>query len=612
MSVLIFRGVCKVSDNLWLRLTARLKMKQDSKKLKRKLLYLTTIILTLAGCASEDYVGNRELHEANENGRPVSFSLAAAPQTRAVSGQEAADLLNNNFVVWGDKTVNSATQTVFDNYQVNYVTNTASTTITNSTGWEYVGYKNLPNGTSTTLGIDQTIKFWDYGASQYHFFAYSLGKGVEVTPATDPKTYTYATTTAMNTGGYTLSGTGDQLKACYISDKKTISPSGSSGTQVELQFRNFASNVKMAFYETILGYSVNNVQFYPAVDGTVGDVPYLYASSSALPTAGTYAVSFDETSGKAQVSAPTGGSNASNLAFGTALTYTAGKEYREPQTDGTTPYIGRASNAATPTTAVTVLPNPSGTDLHLKVDYTLVARDGYGETIHVRGATATVPAAYTKWQPNYSYTYLFKISDNTNGTTGQDILGLSPITLDAVVNTDTEGRQETVTTVTNPSITTYQKGSDYATTDEYDAGIIYVMVTGGSGIATLSATNAKLYKVTLADPDVDNALVTETVAANAIANPTGAKDANGNDMMVTAVASSDEDALSLTNEIAAADSPDGKAVVFRTPEEGEDPVIYKAAKFTATARTIYVFEYTDTTPEPDMKYYKVIKVAPAS
>ena len=435
-------------------------MKQDSKKLKRKLLYLTTIILTLAGCASEDYVGNRELHEANENGRPVSFSLAAAPQTRAVSGQEAADLLNNNFVVWGDKTVNSATQTVFDNYQVNYVTNTASTTTTNSTGWEYVGYKNLPNGTSTTLGIDQTIKFWDYGASQYHFFAYSLGKGVEVTPATDPKTYTYATTTAMNTGGYTLSGTGDQLKACYISDKKTISPSGSSGTQVELQFRNFASNVKMAFYETILGYSVNNVQFYPAVDGTVGDVPYLYASSSALPTAGTYAVSFDETSGKAQVSAPTGGSNASNLAFGTALTYTAGKEYREPQTDGTTPYIGRASNAATPTTAVTVLPNPSGTDLHLKVDYTLVARDGYGETIHVRGATATVPAAYTKWQPNYSYTYLFKISDSE----------LSPITFEAFgeIDNTTDNEQGTITTVDDKySITTHQSGD----TDEQ--GIAY-------------------------------------------------------------------------------------------------------------------------------------------
>ena len=163
----------------------------------------------------------------------MSFGIVAAPQTRAVYGGEAADLLNNNFVVWGDKTVNSATQTVFDNYQVDYVTNTASTTTTNSAGWEYVGYKNLPYGTTTTSGgtlnnngvavnatasgVDQTIKFWDYGASSYNFFAYSLGKGVEVTPATDPKTYTYATTTAMNTGGYSLSGSVDELSACYIS-----------------------------------------------------------------------------------------------------------------------------------------------------------------------------------------------------------------------------------------------------------------------------------------------------------------------------------------------------------------------------------------------------------
>lgn len=100
-----------------------------------------------------------------------------------------------------------------------------------------------------------------------------------------------------------------------------------------------------------------------------------------------------------------------------------------------------------PADAVTVLPNPDGSELNLKVDYTLLSRDGNGEEIKVIGATATVPATFAKWQPNNSYTYIFKISDNTNGAVGS-IIGLRPITLDAVVNTDADGRQETVTTVT--------------------------------------------------------------------------------------------------------------------------------------------------------------------
>lgn len=565
--------------------------------------------MMMAACTSDDFVGDERLREANENGRPMSFNLTTAPQTRSQrTGADAASDLNKNFVVWGDKTVNSTTQKVFGNYQVNFEMNSAGTT-TNSAGWEYVGYKNLPYGTTTETGgtlntngvasnatasgTGQTIKYWDYSASNYNFFAYSLGKGHTTTGASP--TTTYAKASAMTSAGYTLSGTGDQLKACYISNKKTITPSASSGTEVELQFLHFASNVKMAFYETIPGYSVKEVKFYP--DGgtsTTADVaPCLFASSSVLPTAGTYTVSFDETSGKAQVSNPADATKDSKLVFGTILTYTADRDYRENLGDNSIKYIGRSLNQATPTDAVTVLPNPSGTDIHLKVDYTLLSRDGNGEEIKVKGATATIPSTLAKWLPNSSYTYIFKISDNTNGAIGS-IIGLRPISLDAVVNVDAEGKQETVTTITDPSITTYQKGSDYATTDEYNAGTIYIVVADGTDLATLVTTgnaddiNAKLYKVTVAEGST--ALVTETVAAAAIAN-------NGNSM-----------ALSLTNEIAAADSPDGKAIVFRTPEANEDPVIYKAAKFTAAAG-IYVFEYTYTEGSETKKVYKVIKVA---
>ena len=603
---------------------------------------MTTIILTLAGCASEDYVGNEELLRQNENGKAVSFSLVAAPQTRAdqQTGSVAASTLNNNFVVYAQKVFESpaSTQLVFNNYQVNYATNSANTTTSNSAGWEYVGYKNLPYGTTTASGValntngvaanatasgvEQSIKYWDYSAHHYDFFAYSLGKGDKPEDLTSTQ---YAKASAMSSTSssptsysYSLSGSEAQLKACYISNIKTIQPYGSTGTEVELEFRNFASKVKIAFYETVPGYSVKELKFYQdgGTSTSSGVKPYLYASSTnPLPIGGgTYNISFTN-DGKAYVSAPTDPTTVNKLAFGSDLTYTAEEDYKEAEGPY---YIGRSSNAATPTDAITVLPNPSGTDLHLKIDYTLLSRDGYGEVIHVTGATATVPAAYAQWQPNHSYTYLFKISDNTNGLTNPDLaakIGLSPITLDAVVNVNADGKQETITTVTEPSITTYQKGSNVTGMDEYYAGNIYIIV--GDGTTTLTSSNAKLYTATVEDGAAQG--ITETTVANALVNgvkdnndnPTSwtVTDANDKDLVVTAVGTNATDKLfTEINNIPAADAPDGRAITG-----------INGAKFSATADTstkYYVFEYTyvDDITDPSNSVtkhlYKVIKVGP--
>lgn len=129
---------------------------------------------------------------------------------------------------------------------------------------------------------------------------------------------------------------------------------------------------------------------------------------------------------------------------------------------------------STTTGYFTVLPTQVATasPILIKCDYQLTADDGSGETINVTGATAAIPAAFSKWEANTRYTYLFKISDNTNGTTGDptnpdDPAGLFPITFDAVVK-DVE--QGTTTTVATPSITTYQEGSVVGNTIEYKTG----------------------------------------------------------------------------------------------------------------------------------------------
>lgn len=608
--------------------------------MKKKLFFFSTIILTLAGCTSEDYVGNDEHKWENENGKAISLNLVAAPQTRSVGGSEAAGLLNNNFVIYGMKSFTSgtpATQVVFNNYQANYVTGSNNTTTSNSVGWEYVGYKNLPYGTTissggtlnnhgvatnaTASGVDQSIKYWDYSADKYEFFGYSLG-GTSTTTS-------WAKSTAMSSSPYTykLSGNQAQLSACYVSDLVTKENlSALTTTAVQLPFRQMESKIKIAFYEIIPGYSVKDLKFYKSASVTSGasvgwgDVAFLYAteSSGKLPTGGEYTITFD-TNGRPQLAfdgTVSDGSSVTELSFddavpttGTTWTDWVAAEYLEKVggSDLGAVYLGRSSSASTKSPSVSVLPNPDGTDLGLKMDFTLVALDGNGETINVKGATATVPSEFTQWQPNCSYTYVFKISDNTNGAIGT-ITGLHPITLDAVVNTNADGKQETITTVSAPSITTYQKGSNVTGMDEYYAGNIYVVV--GDGTTTLTSSNTKLYTATIEDGAAQG--ITESAVANALENgvkdnndnPTSwtVTDANDKDLVVTAVATDAADKLTAINVIPAADAPGGKDITI------------KGASFAATAGTstkYYVFEYTyqDTNSETK-KLYKVIKVGP--
>ena len=568
----------------------------------KKYFYFATALVALAACSSNDYVGDQEaLNSAGQV--PISFSGGTPSMTRA-TGATAAGVLSNNFVLFGYKTVGtSEPQKVFDNYQVNFIGTSAYTSKSNSAGWEYVSYKSLPYGTTTTSGgtlntdgvaanatasgIDQSVKYWDFNATDYNFFAYSLGAG-----AGTPKTWAKAS--AMSNSTFTLEGTADQLGTCYVSNKKTMELTTVStevgSTEVELEFRAISSKIELKFYETIPGYSIKEVKFYPAVDGTSTTTPYLYTGSAALPTGGKYTVTFDG-NGKPQFTFDTSAESktyGTNVAFSSTLYGYATKEYREADES----YIGRASNTATYTAPITVLPNPQNDNaLNIKMDFTLVSRDGSGETIEMKGASAVIPAAYAKWLPNYKYTYLFKISDNTNAKTAE-ITGLYPITLDAVVTDAEDGTQETVTTVDAPSITTYAKGTMVTAKNEYKTGAnIYIVVNDGTNITADS--DAKLYTATItleegANPRPAVQGITEETVANALAHGGSVTDANGAKLTVTQITGS----LTDIDNIAANDAPNGHAITV-------DGVMFN----TSTAGD-YVFEYT----APGVIYYTEAEV----
>lgn len=611
--------------------------------------------IAFASCTNDEFVGDPSPStEPVANNEAILFRSATSALTRAdKTGGEAAALLDNNFVVEGVKYVSASPVEVFDHYNVNWVDGTANTTASNTKNWEYVAQDLNIKGTSAKLSAAsaQTIKYWDFAATQYDFVAVSLGKGAGATP-------TYAELSDIDYSKigsdvvYTLTGTTQELAAAYIADLVSVYKAGFNNGAVTPKFRSLGTKIRFAFYETVPGYSVSGLTFYDAADAS-GANATLHAENAVYPLAGNKGVmsilfptvgesNISETDyNKAHVYYVLDGSGTptADVTIG-ALNYLASKELAED--DSSIKYLGRTSATATyalpagaiaPTTEganaayyEVVLPYEAGAQLNLKVDYTLTSTDGSGETIKVSGATAVVPLVYTRWMPNYAYTYIFKISQNTNGFTGgtSDPAGLYPITFDAVVTETTDGIQETVTTVSDPSITTYAKGVNPTATPEYATGSnIYVMVD--NGIALTAGTNAKLYTVTIEggaaqninEESVKNALAhgkkySYTVVASGTTLASGTtyykadhvtavagddstvageneyytraesdsgtewvvKDANGKKMVVTA-----SSLLQNATQIDAADAPNGNAIAIT------------GVKFTPTAAGTYAFQY---------------------
>lgn len=560
----------------------------------KKLFIFAAGLITLASCTNNDFVGDAPTPTSQDTQGAIVFGSGVNAVTRANHvGADAATKLNNNFVVEGIKTTGSTVSEVFDNYNVKWIDNSANTTLSNTANWEYVGQ--TYNSLSSLK--NQTIKYWDYSASQYDFWAYSLG-GSSATVTS------MAHNATLTSEAYKFTGTAADLSKVYISDLVTaynpaVTNQPQYAQQVTLTFRSLVAKIRLALYETVPGYSVKDVKFYTdASTVATDDKAYLYTSGTGgnvFNTSGDCIVKFP-TIGKSNVNDPdynkahvsftaaaTSGT-ANNMDFG-ALANFAGKDVAEAEA---TVYLGRTSNTATFAGTATpdnyytiVLPNETGSVLNLKVDYTLLSVDGSGETIKVTGATAMVPAAYAQWKSGYAYTYLFKISDKTNGKTnpGMDPVGLYPITFDAVVIESEDGVQETITTVYDPSITTYAEGKVVTANDEYTTGIdIYI-----SGVASNGTTSSDiaLYSATLKAGSVS--VISEATAK--LAYDQGKTD-NTSDVY-------DKTDVTLTQLY-------GAEAVTSVPAVDGNTYTVNAVKFTPSAAGTYVARYGDV--------FKVIKV----
>lgn len=477
-----------------------------------KYFLLAASALALASCSSDDFLGENSGNGQNAANSVINFGGETGKTTRAGGtsvGAAAADLLGNTFYVLGTKGTlpdNNPTETiVFNNYKVVWEGNTAGTTADNTNDWKYVGVPKTGLYAGTTAPSEQSIKYWDYSQPQYDFIAYSVGKNTLLTTgaAADGKIVGTAIKTPKATDYLSYSLTGkkiDDLKKCYYTDVTTVEKDGTKANYskpVTFTFKNLTAKVRVAFYETIPGYKVNNIQFYdngddPRAELTGKDAAVLFTTGADqyLSTSGTINVTYPKV----------GNANKSDKAYNKAfVSVTTGTDERTTKLGlGKVNYNEQgflndnAKNANTVGTLADkyftpVLP-AAGHALTLRLNYTLTSTDGSGETINVYGATAVIPASYTAWQPNYAYTYIFKISDNTNGATSTATgtpEGLFPITFDAVVADvdNVDFNHESITTVSSPSVTSYA----------YDTHDKKVIMARGVGNEYPASANTEIY-----------------------------------------------------------------------------------------------------------------------
>lgn len=455
--------------------------------------------LALASCSSDDFLGENSGNGQNALSA-INFGGDAGKITRATSNTgNAAQMLDGQFRIYGVKKMgDTQLVSVFNEYSVWYVEN-KNTTTSNTDGWEYVGANgatNLGIG-NITLTKDQTIKFWDYSAPEYYFIAGS--------PIT---CFSHTLTPGNKINSATIKGLAGHINAneagqaittnpVYIADPKVVKKADYQ-KPVQFSFKRQQAMVRVGLYETIPGYSITEINFYEAggskaKDGnniilTSGKKDYFVGGNNISGTitydwtneTPSYTYEYSETDLIKSQNWYAGKFEPHN-ALATVSTAAVAALYGKDNDMSTNGYF-------------TVIPTPSATTaapILIKCDYTLTSDDRSGETIKVTGATAAIPAAFSKWEANTRYTYLFKISQNTNGYTGNDPskAGLYPITFDAVVKASTDAMQGTVTTVSTPSITTYQDGSVTDNGIEYKSGkAIKVTVTDANGkVQTLAA-----------------------------------------------------------------------------------------------------------------------------
>lgn len=311
---------------------------------------------------------------------PIAFSGSLSEggseshaRTRATTTPLSAT--HQTFYAWAYKNPSSgSTETVMKNFTVNYISNSAGSTTTNSRGWEYVNQQPDDN-----TKPEQSVKYWDFDVTDYRFFGYA-GSGVATTyssSASANPSVSLSFTANAASADLNLSGeNSDQVPLYSKLWYKSGTDLATESTQpVQLVFLQPYVKVRFLFKQSESeDYVLMNPCFRPKV------------TSKIIATAGTFTVTYPLT-GTATEESWSVTNVTSSL---TELT----QDYYE---------------AASGETDETVLAEQKKWYVVLPA----VNQGSYTLSVRVNSELkeVVVPAQYMEWRPGYEYTYIFKITD---------------------------------------------------------------------------------------------------------------------------------------------------------------------------------------------------------
>lgn len=349
-------------------------------------------LMGLMGCSGD----SAELPEPTPEPTPVvetaiTFSGQQGAEqavTRANGTTRAGTPLSDagvtSFKVWGYKnnTYNELSdsygdpQEVFPGYTVKWLSNSAATTTTNSSGWEYV----------LDDPADQTIKYWDWGSVAYRFFAVT---GTQVSG--DLALGQYKTNMAnMPNGPYEITLAADASSIAGMGDTPYYSLLWfSTGNYSDYPTQLFGQPVQLTFMKPFARVRIIFKYTYPREGITLTNISFKPTDNTKIARKGTVTVSYPLT-GTATKETFSSTRNASPA---------EGEELTEFDQDYDPEDDGKVYAAPVKDGWYTVFPNMD------QGKYTLSVKVNGGDR------TAVVPAKYMQWLPGYSYTYIFKVTE---------------------------------------------------------------------------------------------------------------------------------------------------------------------------------------------------------
>ena len=403
----------------------------------KKFAIATASLALLASCSSDTELTGKQEIETKANA--IGFEVLNRNGIITKAGEGRAQLHESghyNFGVFAYKNNNSGGQEIMNNYLVGYnganVTgscvgyymNNVQTTL-NTSNWAYEklgstdytyegtdGYYKKSDTFYMSNVANQYLKYWDMSSQSVEFYAYAPYINGDATATID---YSSKTITIPIEDGYD-----DESKHEYMFAYNIVNNS-QYGSQVQLNFKRISARLNIKFYEDVKGYKVDILNLMENDNSGVAAAPAKAVVGSDNTTTYEYGTLYHK--GGAKI-------NFSNTNPLLTVTGNSDETFNRDAQDhikfaiptGTLPE--EKTDAKASATDYYVIPandDNTKTGLTFHVTYKLTSEDT-GETIIVRNATVHVKYDYCKWQPNYVYTYIFRITKSSTGSTGSTVI----------------------------------------------------------------------------------------------------------------------------------------------------------------------------------------------